>query len=193
MRRSAAWILPVLALVAGCTGGLPSDTISTPTSSSALPARSSTSVYTQRAADWPVPDRHLTPGAITTVETDGAPCVPGHRAQSYRNVPAAEKRLILALYLITGKFIGEFDHLVPFSLCGSNGPKNVWPEPYDGAAKAYSVLNHKDELEAKVSARFHAKKNGITAAQAQAIFLDNDWRHEWCLLVHGPGVDCRGV
>jgi hypothetical protein len=140
-----------------------------------------------------VPNRHLTPGAITPTLENGKPCIPGRRPQSDRSGVTSTEKAQIAAELYHVKIVPrmEFDHLVPFSLCGSNGPANLWPEPYDGAAKAYNVLNHKDELEAKVSTMFHAGQ--IDAAHAQAVFLNGSWPHEWCLLVHKPGVDCHGV
>lgn len=114
------------------------------------------------------------------------------RPQSDRNVPESEKLLIIDMYHYTGpRGIAylEFDHRVPFALCGSNDPTNVWPEVIDDAPLSNFVHNRKDQLEAKVFTL--VRYDHITFARGQAIFMD-DWRHQWCLLVHkaGDGVTC---
>lgn len=132
--------------------------------------------------DWPVPNDKLTPGAVITCTLP--------RPQSDRNVPESEKLSIIAAYHYTGKRgidSLEFDHRVPFALCGDNGPKNVWPEPYDGVKTSGFVHNYKDQLEDVI---IRAVKSGkLTLAQGQDIFL-GDWRQAWCVWIHSAGVPC---
>lgn len=195
--RTVVGIASISLLLAGCSGVATNPTSTSPAVRTQTPGPlpstpvglpSGSGPYSQRAVDWPVPDRNKTPGAVTLVLANGQPCVPGHRPQSDRlTVTSREKATIAANYHVRIVPGMEFDHLLPFALCGSNGPDNLWPEQYDGATKAYDVLNHKDELEKAVYA-LH-----LDPEVAQAVFLVGDWRHMWCKLVHKPGVDCRGV
>lgn len=114
------------------------------------------------------------------------------RPQSERNVTQSEKDQIAAAYGYTGpRGIAylEFDHRVPFALCGSNLPDNVWPELVDDAPVSMFVHNRKDQLEARMFALIRAGRVGF--AQAQQVFL-GDWRHAWCVYVDTPtdGVTC---
>jgi hypothetical protein len=84
----------------------------------------------------------------------------------------------------------EFDHRVPFALCGDNGPANVWPEVVDDAPLSLYIHNRKDQLEAKI---FNlVKYHGMMFAEGQRLFIEVDWRHLWCVYVHkaGDGVTC---
>ncbi len=134
------------------------------------------------AAAWPAPNQRLTPGAVVACTL---PRPPGQR-----DVPQSEKNRIAAAYRYAGpRGIAylEFDHRVPFALCGANDARNVWPEPYDGAPRSAFVHNRKDQLEAAVIRLVHAHR--LTLARAQAVFL-GDWRRAWCIYVHTPGVAC---
>lgn len=131
---------------------------------------------------WPTPNNRLTPGAVVTCTLP--------RPTSERVVTTAEKNAIAAAYHYTGprgiNFL-EFDHRIPFALCGSNGPVNVWPEPYDGAPRSAFVHNRKDQLEEVVIRLVHA--GHLTLTQAQQIFR-GDWRSAWCHYVRSSGVAC---
>jgi hypothetical protein len=81
----------------------------------------------------------------------------------------------------------EFDHRVPFSLCGGNDAANIWPEPADGLRQTAYTHNHKDQLEAKVSSM--VRYGQLTLAAGQRMFLD-DWRVSWCQLIHTPEIVC---
>jgi uncharacterized protein YceK len=135
-----------------------------------------------RAMSWPVPDQRLTPGAVVACTLPRPP--------SQRAVTTAEKNEIAAAYGYTGpRGIAylEFDHRVPFALCGSNGPDNVWPERADGIRQTSYVHNRKDQLEDVIIRDVHAGR--LTLAQGQRVFL-GDWRVGWCFYVHAPGVVC---
>ena len=164
MRRYA---LLCALLLAGCAVGQSTPT-STPTASV--------------AASWPAPDDRLTPGAVVACTLPRPP--------SQRDVPAAEKRAVAAAYHYTGPggiAYVEYDHRVPFALCGANDARNIWPEPYDGANRSAYVWNFKDQLEAAV---IRAVRSGrLTLAQGQAVFM-GDWRTAWCKWVHTAGVVC---
>lgn len=117
-------------------------------------------------------------------------------------MPTAEKNQIAASYHYTGpRGIAylEFDHRVPFKLCGSNLADNVWPEVFDDVPRSLYVHNRKDQLEAKVYALIRSHR--LTFAQGQQLYEQpNDWRAMWChgtvgtvsVAVHksGDGVTC---
>ena len=170
--RGAVVALAVIALC-GCTADL-----SGPQIISTAPAS-----RIERASSWPIPNPQLTPGAVETHCTFPRP-------QSQRNVPLSEKQAIDAAYHYHGKHglaALEYDHLIPFSLCGSNSSANVWPEIYDGVRVSTYVHNYKDQLESTV---YLLVRNGRLTLQAGQDLFRADWRHEWCQLVHRPGVIC---
>jgi hypothetical protein len=145
-----------------------------------------TTTEAHRASSWPVPNRSLTPGAVAAGCTYPRPT-------SQRSVTSAEKAAVAARYHYagpTGLTHVEYDHLVPFALCGSNGIANLWPEPADDAPLSTYVHNRKDQLEGKVASM--VRHHHLTLQQAQHLFLATDWRHLWCLYVHvtNDGVTC---
>lgn len=81
----------------------------------------------------------------------------------------------------------EYDHRVPFSLCGGNDAANIWPEAADGTQQSQYVHNHKDELENYAAAQVRA--GHWTLEHAQQLFL-RDWRRAWCSSIHTPGAAC---
>jgi hypothetical protein len=132
---------------------------------------------------WPTPNRDLTPGAVT-------PGCTYPRPKTQRDVTAATKRAVAAAYHYVGPSglaYVEYDHDVPFSLCGSNGRRNIWPELYDGAPVSRYIHNRKDQLEEVIATKVRHHK--MPLVQAQAIFL-GDWRLAWCKYVHAAGVAC---
>lgn len=137
----------------------------------------------QVAVQWPAPDDHLTPGAVT-------PGCTYPRPKSQRDVTAATKRRVEAEYGYTGPTdIGhiEIDHRVPFFLCGSNEPENLWVEPYDGVRQSTYVHNYKDQLESVIARR--VEHHLMSLHDAQQVFY-GDWRLAWCRYVHKTGVIC---
>lgn len=135
------------------------------------------------ARTWPAPDDRLTPGAVVRCALP--------RPASERHVSAVEKDQVAAAYGYAGprglRYL-EFDHRVPFALCGSNGPTNLWPERYDGVPTTAFVHNRKDQLELLVTRK--VRDGELSLRQAQSIFL-GDWRQGWCRYVHDPITLCR--
>lgn len=170
MRRPLA-VLAVLILT-GCGAAITQPR--TVTDETPSPSVSSSKIDPLDAATWPVPDPKLTPGSTT-------PGCTYPRATSERNVTAATKRTVLAAYDITDDpndpYDLELDHLIPFSLCGSNGRTNVWPELYDGAKKSAFVRNRKDSLESYVARQVATRHMTLTFAQD---LFRQDWRVVWC-------------
>ena len=172
MLRGAV-VVAVVLLLAGCQ---PINTA--PSTTPTAPARS-----VVRASSWPIPDPQLTPGAVETHCTFPRP-------QSQRNVPLSEKQAIDKAYHYHGAHglaALEYDHLIPFALCGANSTANVWPEIYDGVRVSTYVHNYKDQLESTV---YLLVRNGRLTLQAGQDLFRADWRHEWCQLVHRPGIIC---
>ncbi len=137
---------------------------------------------TARRWSWPVQNPAFTSGAV----------IPGctyPRPASQRNVTAATKRRVAAEYRYTGptaRTAVEFDHLIPFSLCGADTAANIWPEPVDGTKQTAYIANAKDELEDAIASKVRYGK--MTLAQGQDVFR-HDWRVEWCLYIkHATGM-----
>lgn len=168
----------------------PSATPSRTATPSPKPTATTSGIDPKAAMSWPVPDEDLTPGSLT-------PGCSYPRDADERNVTAATKRKVLATYDIaddpSDPYDIELDHLIPFSLCGSNGPTNIWPERYDGVKKSAFVRNQKDRLEAFAArqVRYHDADphRGWTLAFAQQVFR-GDWRVAWCKYVPTAGVTC---
>ena len=173
-------LLPAIPLAVACTTS-PAPTVA-PQSRVTAPSPSRTISPPNgavRAAAWPAPDNHLTPGAVVACTMP--------RPHSERNVTRATERAVIHAYDYLGK-VGEYDHRVPFSLCGANDASNVWPERSDGYRGPFQ-LNRKDQLEDKVIRLVHS--GALTLAEGQALFMaPRDWRAEWCAYVGSPGVDC---
>lgn len=135
------------------------------------------------AANWPSPNNDLTPGSVVKGCTYPRPV-------TQRDVTAATKAAVKAAYRYTGPSgidHVEYDHRVPFALCGGNGPNNIWPETYDGAPTSTYVHNYKDQLEDVVIGL--VRHHHLTLLQGQWVFY-GDWRIAWCEYVHKPGVVC---
>ncbi len=90
-----------------------------------------------------LPDPRATPGATLSVTVPHL-CTPGY-TQTVRNVPAAVKRHVYALYGVKPKpgVCCEVDHLISLELGGSNDLTNLWPQPYAPTPGAHE----KDVLE----------------------------------------------
>jgi hypothetical protein len=132
---------------------------------------------------WPAPVDALTPGLVSDHCTYP-------RDVSERDVTVQTKRAAAQRYNYTGppglEYV-EYDHRIPFSLCGANTVANIWPEPVDGVRTSTFVHNHKDQLEAYAARQVRYKK--WTLAYAQGVF-EGDWRLAWCQYLHYPGVEC---
>jgi hypothetical protein len=180
---SGRWVpFAFLILLAACTSGGVVTIASPPTVTVTTTPRVTPRTVPPGVAAWPAPNQRLTPGAVVTCTMP--------RPQSERVVPQSEKDAVAAAYGYTGRrglrYV-EFDHRVPFALCGANDARNIWPEPADGIAQTGFVHNRKDQLEAAVIRAVYAHR--LTLAQGQAVFYD-DWRKAWCVWVRTPGVHC---
>lgn len=131
--------------------------------------------------NWPVPDDKLTPGSIT-------PGCTYPRPSSQRSVLTSTKNAAAKAYNFTGDSATvEYDHRIPFSLCGSNSLKNIWPEQYDGAPESMFIHNYKDQLELYAATEVRYHKWTLKFAQDQ---FKGDWRVAWCTYIHKDGVIC---
>ncbi len=95
-----------------------------------------------------------------------------------------------------GEKVGEYDHLVPVFVCGSNGPENIWPQPGDGYDPGGFYHNRKDQLEIYASNQMRAHRPGWTATFVTHLFAyPADWRQSWCTYLGPahPEVSCAGL
>lgn len=192
-RTSSGWAVALLvsAFLTGC-GGNPTTTEPNGTGTSVIEAPQASRVSSQpagsnNAMSWPVPNQTLTPGAIVPGCTYPRP------ARSPNEVTNAERQAIATTYHYTGRTgltYVEYDHRIPYSLCGLGGvglTKNIWPEPADGIKQTTFVHNRKDQLEDIIASL--VRNHSMTLVQGQAIFT-GDWRLAWCKYVHSAGVTC---
>ena len=187
-RRWVAAALAVLAL-AGCTSTGPR-TVEPSATETLLGRRPNprplpgTTIVPSVAATWPAPDDALTPG-LTDPECTSYP-----RPDGERNVSASTKRAAAKRYGYTGpsglQFV-EYDHRIPFSLCGADTVANIWPQPVDGVKQSAFVYNRKDQLEAFAARQVRYGRWSLT--YAQEVFR-GDWRVAWCTHLHYPEVEC---
>ena len=123
---------------------------------------------TDPADGIPRPDPFLTPGSVVAGVTEAEVCAPGYKG-SVRNVRAAQKRRVFALYRIPyapDKY--EVDYLVARELGGSNDITNLWPEPRKGVHGA----RQKDQAERWLRAAVCAGRIPLADAQLR---LARDW------------------
>jgi hypothetical protein len=207
MRKLAPVVCALLLSGCGLSLAVPQATVSpapdTPTSAPAAPSGThpatrhhptptprptptpTNSPTTGNAMSWPIPIDQYTPGAVT-------PGCTYPRPTSQRAVTQATKAKVSAEYGFTPTSLadGEYDHRIPFALCGDNGPANLWPEPYDGAKQSTYTWNHKDALEAYAASQ--VRNHHWTLTYAQNVFK-GDWRASWCAYrVHyaSAGIAC---
>jgi hypothetical protein len=176
VRRLAA--LTVALVLVGCSA--PARTAD-PVVQTQLP---SSTIDPAVAMTWPAPDDKLTPGL-----TD-ADCTSYPRPDDERYVSASTKRAAARRYNYTGpsglQYV-EYDHRIPFSLCGADTVANIWPQPTDGVKQTAFVYNRKDQLEAFAARQVRYKKWTLEYAQE---VIRGDWRLAWCRYLHYPGVEC---
>ncbi len=134
----------------------------------------SLTITSVRAAD--LPDLRLTPGDALPGVTATDVCQPGW-ARRHRDVPAELRAAVFAAYGLpdgnhTGYCAGpqgcELDHLIPLELGGSNSPRNLWPEPFDGPMSAHA----KDKLENRLHAMVCTGELPLEEAQRA---IATDW------------------
>lgn len=171
-------------LLAGCaTSPAHPAAVGPPAARHAAPRAATAAVDPAVAATWPRPLEQYTPGTIT-------PGCTYPRATSERSVLTSTKTTAAADYGYTGgtglTFV-EYDHRIPFSLCGGNGLANIWPEPVDGVTQSTYVHNRKDQLEAFAARQVRYGRWSL--AFAQSVFR-GDWVAGWCRYLHYTGVTC---
>lgn len=94
----------------------------------------------------PLPDRALTPGAVSAGATRQGICTSGYPSRAGQ-VTASKYVSVYAAYHIAypppaGAY--ELDHLIPVELGGDNSTRNLWPEPRAVPGRGYPT---KDQLE----------------------------------------------
>lgn len=104
-----------------------------------------------------------------------------------RNVPLAEKKLVLQRYGIpwSQHRLYEIDHDLPLCLGGMNTISNLWPEPWAGPYGA----KFKDRLEVYLHRRVN--KGQMTLQEAQACFLTEPWTNAYNRAGFKPGLKQR--
>ena len=141
----------------------------------AVPVSASATVLSTSAT---LPIHSLTPGAtdpaVSQENIASTICVVGY-TKTVR--PPASYTNALKLKQLSGSYsrygstnmkLFEEDHLIPMAVGGSpRSPKNLWPEPWDGARGA----RMKDVLELKMHLMVCAHQ--ITLKAAQSIFTTN--------------------
>lgn len=115
-----------------------------------------------------LPDPALTPGATMNVSVSQV-CASGY-TRGVRNVSAEVKREVYAEYgrVRQQGICCEVDHLIPLELGGSNGERNLWPQPYDIAWNARA----KDRLERRLHSLVCSGKLDLGTAQKAIAY---DW------------------
>lgn len=111
--------------------------------------------------DTATPQPHLTPGAVRPLTL--AQVCSTKWGLDRRKVTERMKRQALASYgwRWEDRAQVEVDHLVPRSLAGADDVRNIWPQPWKGAAGA----RNKDRLENRLSAEVCAGRLSLVAAQ----------------------------
>lgn len=124
-----------------------------------------------------LPDPKLTPGKSMTNVDIVTLCQPDY-TKGVRDVNQAEKNQVYEAYFhkkLIGHFDGEFDHLWPLCLGGSNDPENLWPQ---SAETGIWNFHTKDRLEdfMYASVRHELKMRGSQSAE----LLRQEYGHALC-------------
>lgn len=137
-------------------------------------ALTSLTISQAAASDGDLPDATLTPGAVRTTDKDEI-CTT--KTGTVRNVPNSVKEQVRRAYGMSNKRDKwcnttegcEIDHLISLELGGSNDPKNLWPEPYEGTVWNAHV---KDQLENRLHKMICGGQIGVEDAQKA---IATDW------------------
>ena len=195
----AALLAAVALCAAACTAAPPSTPapsvtpVSAPHSSAqGTPSPSPAGTF---PADWPLPDRVLTPGAVTSATDTSRICPHVDPALEAARPTSAEKAQVYAAYGLSypqpsGEY--ELDHLVPIELGGQpDSAANEFPERNDTPDPAMIakwhlspafVHNSKDILEDTLHYLVCSGRVPLNVAQ-QAIA--SDWRAAYVTYVEG--------
>jgi hypothetical protein len=125
-----------------------------------------------RAESPAMPDRKLTPGAVSNL-TAKQLCNPKFHTGTVRAVSESEKNQVYAEYHMANHHGAcahgcEIDHLISLELGGSNDIRNLWPEPYAPAPNAHQ----KDIVENWLHKQVCAGALSLKGAQGQ---ISRDW------------------
>ena len=99
-------------------------------------------------------------------------CAAGFSPKTIRNVPTARKKAIYRVYTMAPNQPPcpcEIDHLIPLAIGGSNGPRNLWPQP-ESTVPWNSKL--KDQLEIHLRTEVCGGTTDLLAAQHE---IATDW------------------
>ena len=136
-----------------------------------------------------LPDPTLTPGAVypaTEAEICGKVNGLTYEKRSRAALTAKIKAEIIRAYGQTPGSDGdhELDHRVPAALGGRSDASNVWWQPGRGQGTVWDY-HVKDRLDTRVW-REVCVKHAMTLKAGVAVFLQPDWRSEYCRIVGGP-------
>ncbi len=128
-----------------------------------------------------VPDPVKTPGAIAATD-QALVCATGDESYSrqHRRTSEVMKRAVEHDYNAVS--CGEIDHRIPLSLGGADTLANLWCQPGPPAVWTYRMKDNLEDLVWRQTCHEHQ----LTLAQAQAIFLEPDWRIPYCAMIGGP-------
>src|SRR3954471_8285263 len=116
-----------------------------------------------------LPDRHCSPGAVSSGLTKAVICSAGFHTAAIRNVPDAEKHQVEIEYGLAPRGYGstlEIDHIVSLELGGSNDIANLYPERAPG-------FHAKDKLENRLHDLVCSGQMTLRSAQQQ---IAADWK-----------------
>ena len=123
-----------------------------------------------------LPNPSLTPGDAMVGVSASDVCTPGW-SKKHRDVSSDVRASVFTAYGMPGgnHTLGcagphgcELDHLIPLELGGSNSPRNLWPQPYDGPMSAHA----KDKLENRLHAMVCSGEISLQEAQRA---IATDW------------------
>jgi len=111
-------------------------------------------------AGEPLPDPNCTPGAVLTTSTANV-CSKDWASSHREYFTKAQREAAFAkygIYTTDPAAYGEYDHLIPLELGGSNSPLNLWPEKG-------SIPNAKDAVENALHSAVCSGKVPLATAQ----------------------------
>ena len=135
-----------------------------------------------------LPDLSLTPGMVDPSCDETKVCQPGYsdgnaEKEGARNVDDSTKQEVYQRYGINNPVDDayEIDHLISLEVCGSNDPRNLWPESYKPVPGAHEKDRLEDWLHEQV-----CKSKTMTLKEAQE-YLVHDWYAEYQKMQEATG------